>query len=50
MFFRSVLYLDNAEVPIFYKSVTLGTTFKSAVKKIYSSPEISNQFMSLLVI
>ena len=35
---QSVLYLDNAEVPIFYKSVTLGTTFKSPVKK-YIAPQ-----------
>ena len=33
MFCLSVLYLDNVEVPIFIKSVTLGTTFISPVKK-----------------
>ena len=33
MFCLSVLYLDNVEVQIFIKSVTLGTTFKSPVKK-----------------
>ena len=33
MFCQSVLYLDNAEVPFFYKSVTLGTTFNPTVKE-----------------
>ena len=34
MFCLSVLYLDNVEVLIFIKSVTLGTPFKSPVKYI----------------
>ena len=37
MFCLSVLYLDNGEVPIFMKSVTLGTTFKFPVKNVLLS-------------